>query len=150
MAVIIAVGAWCRIRSIAYTRYCDDMTFSGDFSPRDVILLVKTELAKLGFFLNCRKAIVIRRGRRQTVTGIVVNGKAKVPSEYRKRLRQELYYIKKFGLCSHMERIGTKLSEDQYLLSLLGRISYALSIDGDGAELRDYKNWLNSLRGQGW
>ena len=35
------VGQWCQDRGIAYTRYCDDMTFSGDFDPAEVIRFVR-------------------------------------------------------------------------------------------------------------
>ena len=40
------VGEWCIERNIKYTRYCDDMTFSGDFEPNNVIILVRNELKK--------------------------------------------------------------------------------------------------------
>ena len=40
------IGAYCSERGIAYTRYCDDMTFSGDFDEKEVIALVKQELKK--------------------------------------------------------------------------------------------------------
>lgn len=35
------VGQWCKEKGIAYTRYCDDMTFSGEFCPEEVISFVK-------------------------------------------------------------------------------------------------------------
>ena len=41
------VGAFCNNKKIAYTRYCDDMTLSGDFNEKEVINLVKNELYKL-------------------------------------------------------------------------------------------------------
>ena len=46
------VGAWCRERQIAYTRYCDDMTFSGDFARDEVLRCVEPRLRALGFYLN--------------------------------------------------------------------------------------------------
>ena len=49
------VGEFCNAKNIAYTRYCDDMTLSGDFNEREIISLVKTELRKLGLFLKKRK-----------------------------------------------------------------------------------------------
>ena len=39
------IGEWCAESNIKYTRYCDDMTFSGTFSPGDVIKYV-TETCK--------------------------------------------------------------------------------------------------------
>ena len=57
------IGQWCSDNKISYTRYCDDMTFSGDFDPKLVIHLVKSELKKLGLFLNDQKTVVVRIGQ---------------------------------------------------------------------------------------
>jgi len=62
------VGQWCREQGIAYTRYCDDMTFSGDFDPAEVIQFVRLELKKLGFLLNEQKTRIQRPGQQQSVT----------------------------------------------------------------------------------
>ena len=67
------LGQWCRERNIAYTRYCDDMTFSGDFDPAEVTDFVRLELKKLGFLLNEQKTQVQRPGWQQSVTGIAKN-----------------------------------------------------------------------------
>ena len=126
-----AVGAWCNKRGIAYTRYCDDMTFSGDFIPAEVRSFAEQELKKYGFFLNPAKTKTAQRGTRQTVTGIVVNEKLSLPKEYRKRLRQELYYCRKFGADEHIKRIQAGDAVDVYLKRLLGRVNYALSVRPD-------------------
>ena len=84
------VGAFCRGKGIAYTRYCDDMTFSGSFDENEVIVFVKEELQKLGLFLKTRKTAVIPATKRQTVTGIVVNEKINISKEYKKKIRQEM------------------------------------------------------------
>lgn len=55
-------AAWCRRRSIRYTRYCDDLTFSGIFEPEAVIAFVRGQLRKRGFFLNEKKRCLFRRG----------------------------------------------------------------------------------------
>ena len=138
----MAIGSWCAQRKITYTRYCDDMTFSGDFKPEDVIPVVKDELRKLGFFLNDRKTKVARSNQRQLVTGLVVNDKVRVPADYLRDLRQELYYCKKYGLISHMERKGMTVAPEKYAAMLLGRISYVLSVDPDNNELKKDKDYL--------
>ena len=58
------VGAFCATKNIAYTRYCDDMTFSGDFDEREVISFVKKELYGLGLFLKNRKTVVVPASKR--------------------------------------------------------------------------------------
>ena len=96
------VGHWCEEKDIVYTRYCDDMTFSGDFEPGQVIIFVKEELQKLGLYINSKKTVVVGKGQKHSVTGIVVNEKISVSSDYKKCIRQELYYCKKYGIDSHI------------------------------------------------
>ena len=120
------IGQWCRERSIAYTRYCDDMTFSGDFDPTDVIRFVRLELKKMGFLLNEQKTQIQHPGQQQTVTGIVVNEKMSIPADYRRKLRQELYYCRKFGIQEHLKRTGLETPVDTYRMHLLGKVNYVL------------------------
>ncbi len=137
-----AIGAWCKARGIRYTRYCDDMTFSGDFDPKETILMVKTELKKMGFFLNDKKTIIVRNGQKKIVTGIVINEKINVPVEYRKNIRQEIYYCKKFGIAEHIRHSNLDSDEMAYLRKLLGKVNYVLSVDKTNKEMQEYKKWL--------
>jgi len=136
------VGDWCRGRGINYTRYCDDMTFSGDFDPSEVIELVKKELGKMGFYLNGKKTVIARRGQKQVVTGIVVNDKMNTSADYRKKLRRELYYCMKYGVSEHLKHQGIEVGESEYLRTLLGRTNYVLSVDRKNQEMQKYKKWL--------
>lgn len=136
------VGLWCRERGIVYTRYCDDLTFSGDFAPEDVIAFVRRELKALGFLLNEQKTRIQRPGNRQWVTGIVVNEKPNLPGDYRRNLRQELYYCRKFGIEAHLQKIGLDIPEETYRMRLLGKVSYALQVRPEDQELRRAKTWL--------
>ena len=139
------VGAFCNEKNIAYTRYCDDMTFSGYFDEREIISFVKGELRKLGLFLKNRKTAVISASKRQVVTGIVVNEKMNVTKDYKKTIRQEIYYIKKFGLDEHLKRLGIS-DKQQYVLSLKGRIAFVLQTIPNNCEFIEYKNFLDSIR----
>ena len=59
-----------------YTRYADDMTFSGEKRIIAVLLKVVPEIVRSeGFMLNPRKTHVMGQGGQQKVTGIVVNKK---------------------------------------------------------------------------
>ena len=136
------VGEWCREKGIAYTRYCDDMTFSGDFEPQEVIKLVKRELKKLDLSLNKKKTVVVRKGQKQTVTGIVVNEKLSIPNSYKKQIRQEMYYCMKFGVVSHLEKANIPETPETYIPKLLGRINYVLSIEPNNADMKKYRAWL--------
>ena len=136
------IGQWCWERGIAYTRYCDDMTFSGDFDPAEVIRFIRLELKKMGFLLNEQKTKIQRPGRQQTVTGIVVNERLSIPTDYRRKLRQELYFCRKFGIREHLQKIGLEILEDTYRMQLLGKVNYVLQVHPDDEEIKVARKWL--------
>lgn len=137
------VGKWCNEKSITYTRYCDDMTFSGVFKPAEVKKFVGQELFKEGFFLNGQKTVVLHAGQRKEITGIVINDKMSIPKSYKKKIRQELYYCRKYGFDEHIKRIGIKESPERYSRKLLGKINYALCVEPQNKELKDGKDWIS-------
>lgn len=138
------IGRWCQDQGISYTRYCDDMTFSGDFDPAEVIRYVKSELKGMGFLLNEQKTRIQHTGQRQTVTGIVVNEKLSIPADYRRKLRQELYYCRKFGVREHLQRIGLEIPEDTYRMQLLGKVNYVLQVHPDDQDIKAAQKWLQA------
>ncbi len=140
------IGSWCEINNIAYTRYSDDMTFSGDFNPSEVITKVRKLLIKLGLELNDNKIHVVHKSCSQRVTGIVVNEKAQVNAKYRNKIRQEIYYIKKYGLNSHLQKNGIKVSPKHYLNVLSGKILYVLQINSNDQEFINYRQFVIDLK----
>lgn len=137
------VGGWALENNIDYTRYSDDITFSGEFDPKLVIDIVRCSLKSVGLKLNFDKINYISSSSRQEVCGIVVNDKIQVNSNYRKKIRMEIYYIKKYGLKSHLKRIN--YDGDNYLNSLYGRILYVLQVNPLDKEFMDYKNYIKTL-----
>jgi len=140
------LGTWCEEKNISYTRYSDDMTFSGDFNPSEIIIKVRKMLYKLGLQLNNDKIHVINKSSCQFVTGVVVNEKAQVNSKYRKKIRQEIYYIKKYGVKSHLDNSKNNLDLHTYLNSLYGRILYVLQINANDSEFNKYKQFILKLK----
>ena len=134
------LGNWCDKNNISYTRYSDDMTFSGNFNPNLVIKKVKEMLFKLGFELNKKKIHIIKQNQQQKITGIVVNEKMQVEKNYRKEIRKEIYYIKKYGLDSHLNRINCN-NKEKYLNKLYGRILFVFQINNN-QEFLNYKKYV--------
>lgn len=140
------LGNWCDSMNISYTRYSDDMTFSGIFNPSELIVKVRKMLYKLGLKLNDSKIHVVHKSYSQNVTGIVVNEKLQVNKKYRNKIRQEIYYIKKFGLSSHLEKCNINIDPQKYLNILYGRILYVLQINENDKEFIEYKQFINNLK----
>jgi hypothetical protein len=114
-----------------YTRYADDLSFSakpgGGEAPDVGRLLrrVKWLVAKDGLEVHPKKTRVLRRGRRQEVTGLVVNSaQVAVPRADLRRFRALLQQIEKHG--PKGKRWGD--SED-VLASIDGFANYVLMID---------------------
>lgn len=133
------LGKWCKERDITYTRYCDDMTFSGnkaDIRQANVVGKVRPMLYRMGFSLNVKKTVFISSSQQQHVTGIVVNEKPALSRKQRRAIRQEVYYCKKYGAADSLQRQGLDISPDKYLHSLLGRIAFALQVEPNSSEMQ--------------
>lgn len=136
----IEISEYCNRFGIRYTRYADDLSFSGDFDEKALFTVVSfvTNLFRLS--INSDKTKLMTTNMRQTVTGIVVNQKAQVVFHKRNELRQAMYYIQKFGLKEHMKR--EKIHQVNYLEHLLGKINFVLQINPGDNEFREYKKLL--------
>ncbi len=110
-----------------YTRYADDLTFSlpagHQGKPRlgALLGLVRRILEAEGFRLNPEKTRVHRRGGRQQVTGLVVNGEGKprVPRTLRRQLRAAI----------HNQRLGKPPREGETTARLAGYAAYICMTD---------------------
>ena len=74
----------------------------------------------MGLFLNEKKTVRVIRGQRQSVTGLVVNDGLSIPSAYRKKLRQELYYCQKYGVEEHLRQM--EITEPTESVGLLNQL----------------------------
>lgn len=82
-----------RQRGFTYTRYADDLTFSGEDLAQVHALrhLVARVVREEGFTINRAKTRVMRRGSRQSVTGVTVNDVLGLSRRERRRLRAALH-----------------------------------------------------------
>jgi hypothetical protein len=117
-----------------YTRYADDLTFSlpaghqGGPKTGTLMGLVKRVVEAEGFRLHPDKTRVHRRGGRQQVTGLVVNGGGppRVPRALRRALRA----------AAHNLRRGKPLKEGETGARLAGYAAYVYMTDAElGAKL---------------
>ncbi|MBS9770722.1 MAG: RNA-directed DNA polymerase [Trichodesmium erythraeum GBRTRLIN201] len=133
-----------RPMGINYTRYADDMAFSGDTIDKEAIIEhVSRMLSGLGLVLNPDKTLLMVKPSRQVISGIVVNEKIQVPRKIRRSIRQSVYYIRKFGFESHKQK--TKIYKRNYDKHLLGLINYILFINPKDQEFQSYKEELEKI-----
>lgn len=140
-----AILNFCLQRKIRYTRYADDMCFSGaDFDVSDLTDFVEKQMGQLDLKLNATKTRLTRQSHRQVVTGIVVNRKLTVPRGRRKRIRQEIFYIKKYGLVGHCLRIEES-DPVRLLRRLIGECTFLNYIHSDNVIDDEDINILRAL-----
>jgi RNA-directed DNA polymerase len=114
-------------RGATYTRYADDLVFSGqDVPPMRAIAAV---VHAHGLAVNESKTRKQLRGRPQYVTGLTVADSTapRVPRLLKRQLRQDIYFVKKYGLQDHANRRGENPSYEGK--RLLGLVSYVQSIE---------------------
>jgi retron-type reverse transcriptase len=118
----------------AYTRYADDLTFSGDDVKEVGRLLraVRNVLQTEGFTEHEKKTRVMRSGRRQEVTGLVVNTRPAVPRDEVRQLRAILHNAARSGL-----EAQNRDEVPSFEAHLRGRVAYVSMIDkARGEKLR--------------
>lgn len=91
----------------SYTRYADDISISGNSNVPSQEEIKKL-LGEEGFILSERKFRITKPGQAHYITGLSVtdNNFPRAPRVMKKRLRQELYYCRKYGIAEHLAHLG--------------------------------------------
>lgn len=107
----------------AYTRYADDLTFSGDNldSTLRILDVAQRIIDDEGFAVNPAKTRLVRRSSRQVVTGVVVNDHLSAPRDVRRTLRAILNNAQRTGLVA--QNRDHRPDFRAYVRGLIGYIS---------------------------
>jgi retron-type reverse transcriptase len=121
---------------LSYTRYADDITFSGGPELANKIgwLLAKVRnvAREEGFAVNEKKTRVMRRSTAQSVTGVVVNDKPSIDRAELRRLRAILHRAKTEGLDAQ-----NREGRPNFRAWLAGKIAFVSMVRPDaGAKLK--------------
>ncbi|GGP65410.1 retron Ec67 family RNA-directed DNA polymerase/endonuclease [Shewanella saliphila] len=122
----------------SYTRYADDITFSTRKKafPTAIVKDVKNitlgskvlgEIRRAGFAVNPKKTRLQFKDSRQEATGLVVNKKVSVKSEYWRTTRAMAHSLFKTGKFQVAEQNGS--FRDGHLSELEGRLTFIDSVD---------------------
>lgn len=117
---------YCEKRHIAYSRYADDLIFSGDFDTDALLRYASWALRDYyDFKINYSKLKIMKSYQRQVVLGLSVNQCCRLTKEKRHEPRQTLYYIRKYGLNDFLTHTGCDLD------SLKGYVNYAAHVSNE-------------------
>ncbi len=108
-----------------YTRYADDLTLStNDGHIGSLLRTIRKILADEGLTENTKKTHIMRRGRRQEVTGVTVNDKPTVARAEVRELRAILHNAARHGLASQ-----NRAQHPNFGAYLRGRVAFVTMVD---------------------
>ena len=116
-------------KNIAYSRYADDLTFSGNLEDlktikKIIIRIIKDE----NFFINNSKTKILIRGNPFFVTGLsVVNNIVAIPKKRKIDIEHHLYHCIKNGVEAHLNISG--ITKRNFKDWLLGNIAFVFSVE---------------------
>jgi retron-type reverse transcriptase len=117
---------------VNYSRYADDITFSGDNESLPNIGVIRKIISEEGFNINWDKVGKYKKGQKQVVTGLLVDGHVRVPKKFKKEIYRHLHFCEKYGALSHFQRISPDKGYRKEWL--LGKILFVNSIEPDEAK----------------
>lgn len=124
------LSALAKTYNASYSRYADDITFSGNCGIKKIISISQNILNDEGYEVNKSKTRIAYRHQRQEVTGIIVNGdKLRVRKKYKRELNKEIYYCTKFGVKHHIEK--THNTKAFYKEHLYGKAYFINMVEPD-------------------
>lgn len=119
--------------NVDYSRYADDITFSGETEHLPKIKLLRTIIRDEGFNINWGKVGVYKKGRKQIVTGLTVSNNVHIHRNFKREVKKHIYACNNFGVESHL--IFMKLENTHlYKEWLLGKIYYINSVEPETAK----------------
>ncbi|WP_434114368.1 reverse transcriptase family protein [Paraburkholderia caffeinilytica] len=129
--------------TLTYTRYADDLSFSGASIHPSFLALVRRAISESGFIVNESKTKIFRgNSNRKIVTGINVrDAELRAPRELKRYVFQEIYFIEKFGVASHLAK--KRARDAVYLDRLRGKLTYILQVEPHNEEAHRKLRVLN-------
>jgi len=122
---------------IKYTRYADDLAFSGPEISSNFIHLLAEQIGESGFALNHRKTKFYYGNEPRFLTGLVIHGEhVRPPRRLRRLIRQQMHYLEKFAESDLFRpadaRAQSLLLKNPMLLDVLrGRIHFWKWVEPD-------------------
>ena len=135
-----------------FSRYADDLSFSGDEELPSLAELTSC-VQNHGFEIASSKTRISKLGQAHYVTGLSISDPSQphVPRRKKRCLRQELYFAQKFGLDDHFHHLG--IDDERFVQEEVNRLDGLVKFTAyheprASAQLKTA--WANILHESGW
>lgn len=121
-------------QGVTYSRYSDDLIFSGDEIPlgfkETVILNIEDE----GFKIRIEKLKEYYTTHRKLVTGILIKqNQIRLQKSVRRDIKEQVYFLLKYGILDQVQRYN----DIYYVDRVLGRLGYWKQIEPNNEFVKD-------------
>ncbi|MGB6241742.1 MAG: reverse transcriptase family protein [Castellaniella sp.] len=125
---------------ITYTRYADDLAFSGENIPRSLPKTIGKIIYDKGYKLNHEKTALKIKGAKKIITGISISsGALKAPRSFVRSTRATVHYLERnIGKLSGANNLDPLVYE-----RTLGKLNYWLQIEPNNAYVAQKKKILS-------
>ncbi|TWP27711.1 RNA-directed DNA polymerase [Apibacter muscae] len=126
----IELASIAQKNSLRYTRYADDLTFSGtDIAFEPLLTDIDVIIRKENFIIQRKKTRFLTEKKRKIVTGISISSgeKMTIPRAKRREIRKNMHYILTKGLVEHQRFRGS--TDPVYLQRLMGYLNFWLMVE---------------------
>lgn len=137
----------CRIYCIEFSRYVDDLTFSG--YNKNVLKVIEKRVTNIlfnyGYKINPKKTKYICRNKQQKVLGLVVNNNVVcISNEEKRKIRAMLHNFAIYLSNNTIKDIKYRQWNENEIEKMFGKIAYVKHVDKNFYEkLKIYKNKLS-------
>jgi len=131
--------------NLNYSRYADDLTFSGEKLPITLVDYIEKIIVDEGFVLNKSKTKLLSPTKRKIVTGVSISSnKPTIPKAKKRFIRQEIHYILNYGVENHL--VKRNINDPIYIERLLGYLFFWKSIEPENQFIINSINSISKKR----
>lgn len=138
------INKFCSKRDITYTRYADDLTFSGKNITNRFYDQIKKIVEDEGFTINNDKTKFLYKGSKKKVTGYIINDGISIGRKEYKNLLFQLLFCKEYGIVQTINKFNMNIEPESLKNHFLGKIKFAK------VRLKYYQNLIKKFNEINW
>lgn len=136
-----ALTTYAHEHGLLYSRYADDLVFSGKKVEKVDITRISFLINRYDFKVNKDKTQLLLEGRKRIITGIsVFDGKLNLPRKTRRDIQSQVYRLVKFGFSEFSSHSGG--CDPLIYERVLGRIGFWLQVDPESSTAQKLQSMM--------
>lgn len=126
------LSSYANSNNLKYSRYADDITFSGKGENKIKLSMVERIIKSEGFQINKSKTTFYNsNSNKKIVTGLIVKDDVRLTKKFKTEVERHLHFCLKYGAESHIEYLKKRHNYDKNYFKewLKGKICYVKMVE---------------------